>query len=220
MIAEGATDTLVEVVGVTHRYGTGARATTVLHDVTLSVAPGEIVALAGRSGSGKSTLCHLVAGVERPTSGSVRVAGRLATEVDDWAVVSLLPQTLGLCDELSVGENATLPALLRGEPGRTDLLDLLGLAALATRPGTQTSLGEQQRTAIARALVLSPRLAVLDEPTGHQDDEHVAFVVAAMDDARSTGTAVLVATHDPRVLVAATRVIRLDGGSIHPSLPT
>jgi ABC-type lipoprotein export system ATPase subunit len=208
------TEYLLEVTGVTHRPGRAGRAAAVLHDVSMRMAEGELVALAGRSGSGKSTLCHLIAGLDRPTHGSVAVDGRPARSVRDWAVVSLLPQHLALTPELTVGQNASLPAWLRGLPAGTELLDLLGLAHLADRLVTETSLGEQQRTAIARTLALRPRLAVLDEPTGHQDDDHVERVVAALSEINREGRAILVATHDERVLEAAHRVVHLDGGRI------
>lgn len=209
---------MLDVVDVTQSYGSGSDVAIVLHAVSVQVAAAEIVALAGRSGSGKSTLCHLIAGLERPAVGTIHVAGRPAHTIKDWAAVSLLPQRLGLADELTVAENVLLPRRLR--PGRAAatsadaLLAALGLASIAGRLATQTSLGEQQRTAIARALVLDPDLAVLDEPTGHQDDERVDLVLAALKLAQSAGTAILVATHDERILAAADRVVRLQSGRV------
>jgi ABC-type lipoprotein export system ATPase subunit len=191
---------------------------TVLHAVDLTVGEGRLVALAGRSGSGKSTLCHLAAGVEPPTEGRVLVDGRPATEVADWSVLSLLPQRLALVEELTVAENVRLPLLLCGDTdgaGRVDeLTRLLALEPLAGRSVTQTSLGEQQRTALARALVLGPRLAVLDEPTSHQDDERVGLVLDALAAARAGGTALLVATHDERVLAVADEIVELHDGEV------
>ena len=213
---------LLRVTGVTHRLGSRGAAP-VLHDIDLELDGAELVALAGRSGSGKSTLCHLIAGLGRPTSGSIRVLGRPADQVADWGCVALLPQRLALVEELSVLENAVLPAGLHASTGpgfaqRRELcallLDTLDLTHLSARPASQTSLGEQQRTALARALVLQPRLAVLDEPTGHQDDENVDRVLAAIAVARAGGTAILVASHDERVLEAANRVIPLRDGRI------
>ena len=209
---------MLDVVDVTQSYGSGSDVAIVLHAVSVQVAAAEVVALAGRSGSGKSTLCHLIAGLERPAVGTIHVAGRPAHTIKDWAAVSLLPQRLGLADELTVAENVLLPRRLR--PGRVAatsadaLLAALGLASIAGRLATQTSLGEQQRTAIARALVLHPDLAVLDEPTGHQDDERVDLVLAALQLAQSVGTAILVATHDERILAAADRVVRLQSGRV------
>jgi len=187
----------------------------VLSDVGFEVTEGQIAALAGRSGSGKSTLCHLVAGIARPSSGRVLVRGAAAEAVDDWQVRAFLPQRLAVAEELTVTENVALPLLVRGrEPAIDGLLDALDLQPVARRPATETSLGEQQRTALARALALDPALVVLDEPTGHQDDDHVELVLAALTAARERGAAVLVATHDERVLGAADRVLTLVGGRL------
>jgi ABC-type lipoprotein export system ATPase subunit len=205
---------LVRVRGVSHTRGTGAAATRVLHEIDLALAPAALVVLAGRSGSGKSTLCHLVAGIMAPTTGEVLVAGRPAHPVPDWAQVSLLPQRLALDPELTVAENVLLPAGLRGRRNGTDLLDRLGLTPIADRPARDTSLGEQQRTALARALVLGPAVAVLDEPTGHQDDEHVQLVLEVLSGAVRAGTLALVATHDPRVIDIAGVVVRMRSGHV------
>jgi ABC-type lipoprotein export system ATPase subunit len=194
-----------------HRVGHTRGTTRVLHEIDLSLAPATLAVLAGRSGSGKSTLCHLIAGVMAPTTGEVLVAGRPAYPVADWATVSLLPQRLALEPELTVAENVLLPAGLRGRSA-DGLLDRLGLAAVAGRPARETSLGEQQRTALARALVLNPAVAVLDEPTAHQDDEHVHLVLAALAAAVRTGTLAVVATHDQRVIDVADTVVRLSQG--------
>jgi len=201
---------VIRVDNVTHRQGT----VTILRDVSLSLGGAALVVLAGRSGSGKSTLCHLVAGVMRPSAGSVLVADGPAHRVRDWAVVSLLPQRLALAPELSVAENALLPARLRGRAVDPLLLESLGLDAIADRPVHETSLGEQQRTALARALVLGPSVAVLDEPTGHQDDEHVGLLLDALVTAARAGTLVLVATHDQRVIDVADETVRLRSGRI------
>ena len=205
---------LIEVRGVGHTRGAGATATRVLHDIDLSLSEAATVVLAGRSGSGKSTLCHLVAGLMPPTTGRVTVAGRPAHLVADWGEVALLPQRLSLDPELTVAENVLLPAGLRGRDAGADLLDRLGLTPIAGRPARDTSLGEQQRTALARALVLGPAVAVLDEPTGHQDDDHVQMVLDVLADTVRAGTLALVATHDPRVIDAADRVVRMRSGGI------
>ncbi len=201
---------VLQVRGVGHRRG----ATGVLEDIDLALPGATLAVLAGRSGSGKSTLCHLVAGVMAPTTGAVLVGGRPAHPAPDWATVSLLPQRLALDPELTVAENVLLPAGVRGRPPATDLLDRLGLTAIAGRPARDTSLGEQQRTALARALVLPSTVAVLDEPTAHQDDEHVHLVLDALGAAVRAGTLVLVATHDQRVIDTAGVVVRLRSGRI------
>jgi ABC-type lipoprotein export system ATPase subunit len=201
---------VLQVRGVTHAYGTA----TVLHDVWLDVEPGELLALAGRSGSGKSTLCHLAAGLERPGAGEVLVDGDHASGATDWSISALLPQRLALAGELSVAENALLPCWLRGVSPPEDLLASLALLEISQAASAKTSLGEQQRTALARALSLRPRLVLLDEPTGHQDDDNVVRVLDALTAAVDAGTTVVVATHDDRVLDAASRVVRLEGGRV------
>jgi ABC-type lipoprotein export system ATPase subunit len=205
-----------QVLRVEHvTYDVGAQRP-LLDDVSLDVAAGEVVALVGRSGSGKTTLCHLAAGLGRPTSGRVTVDEVAAHKVADWSTVALLPQRLGLVDELTVEQNVLLPLSAGGERAEHGVADALfsalDLDGLRGRVASRTSLGEQQRTALARTLVLRPRLGVLDEPTGHQDDEHVQLVVAALDVARAEGVALLVATHDDRLVDSADRVVRLAGG--------
>jgi len=202
---------IVDIVEVSHAG--------VLHDVSLTLAAAELAVLAGRSGSGKTTLCHLIAGIMPPSGGRVSVNDRPAHSVKDWAEVSLLPQRLALDPELTVAENVLLPAGLRGRPAETDLLDRLGLTPIAGRPARDTSVGEQQRTAIARALVLAPAVAVLDEPTAHQDDEHVQLVRDVLVEAVRAGTLAVVATHDPRVIEIAGRTVRLRSGRVVTSGP-
>ncbi|MGX6606509.1 ATP-binding cassette domain-containing protein [Micromonosporaceae bacterium Da 78-11] len=209
------TGPLVDVRSVGHTRGP----TRVLQDVDLALTRATTVVLAGRSGSGKSTLCHLIAGVMAPTTGQVLVAGRPAHPAPDWATVSLLPQRLALDPDLTVAENILLPAALRGHPAADDLLARLGLTAIAARPARDTSLGEQQRTALARALVLNPAVAVLDEPTAHQDDDHVHLVLDALAAAVDAGTLALVATHDQRVIAVADTVVRMRSGRIVPPPP-
>ena len=202
---------MISLRGVTHVRG----AETVLHEIDLSLSSAATAVLAGRSGSGKSTLCHLVAGLMRPTSGEVLVAGKAAFGRADWAAVSLLPQRLALEPDLTVAENVMLPSSLRGRPSSSvELLDQLGLASIAGRPARETSLGEQQRTALARALVLRPAVAVLDEPTAHQDDDHVQLILDALAAAVAGGTLALVATHDQRVIDAAGTVVHLRSGRV------
>jgi ABC-type lipoprotein export system ATPase subunit len=202
--------------GVELTYRSGSSTVTALHDIDLSVDAGETVCVAGRSGSGKSSLCHLAAGLELPTRGSVTVAGRPSHEVRDWALAACVPQQLGLIPELTVAETVSLPLARAGRPSThtAELLQRLGIEAISMRLIGDTSLGEQQRVALARALVLTPSLLVLDEPTGHQDDEHVGHVLDALSRAGDDGSAVLVASHDDRVLAVADRVVGLADGSV------
>jgi ABC-type lipoprotein export system ATPase subunit len=134
----------------------------------------------------------------------------------DWSRVAVVPQQHGLVPGLSVRDNVALPALRAGLADAVveEALAALDLTALERHEATATSLGEQQRTAIARALVLSPRLLVLDEPSGHQDAAHVDLLVAALGAAAAAGSAVLVATHDDDLIEAADRVVRLADGRV------
>ena len=200
----------VVVEGVTHVAGR----TTVLDDVSLTAETAALVVLSGRSGSAKTTLLHLMAGVRRPTRGSVVVLERPATDLHDWSLVSLTPQHSTVAGALSVRENVLLPAALRGQDVDEALIADLGLDAIADQPATGTSLGEQQRTGIARGLLLHPRVALLAEPTSHQDDENVERVLELLLRARSGGSTLVVATHDPRVSAVADVVIHLEGGRI------
>jgi ABC-type lipoprotein export system ATPase subunit len=210
--------TVLLVADVVHTYADGPHRLRALDGVTLGVGDGEMVCLAGPSGSGKSSLCHLAAGLEVADSGRVEVDGS-APAAPDWSVVSVLPQQHGLVSGLTVVENVALPARRLGLEREVDLeglLQSLDVRHLAGRLVSDTSIGEQQRTALARALVLGPRLAVLDEPTGHQDDEHVEAVLATVQAAAASGTAVLVASHDQRVAEATDRVVLLDSGRVVP----
>lgn len=226
------TGTVLEVRSVTHTYTLRhASAVTALHDVDLVAERGELVCVSGPSGSGKSTLCHLAAGLERPLHGTVRVSGHAPDRLRDWRMVAVAPQRHGLIPDLSVAENVWLPVHYgaghvseggahaseggaHGDGAVAAALELLDIAHIEGRMARQTSLGEQQRTAVARAIVLRPSLVVLDEPTSHQDDEHVDQVLEAFLAVREHGTALLVASHDERVMDVADRTVRLDEGRV------
>ncbi|HEX6335863.1 MAG TPA: ABC transporter ATP-binding protein [Jiangellaceae bacterium] len=219
------TGTVLDVHSVTHTYTLRhAAAVTALHDVDLVAERGELVCVSGPSGSGKSTLCHLAAGLERPLRGTVRVSGHAPDRLRDWRMVAVAPQRHGLIPDLSVAENVWLPVHygagyasegeVYGDGAVAAALELLDIAHIEGRMARQTSLGEQQRTAVARAIVLRPSLVVLDEPTSHQDDEHVDQVLEAFLAVREHGTALLVASHDERVMDVADRTVRLDEGRV------
>jgi putative ABC transport system ATP-binding protein len=188
---------MLEVDDVVKSYPRGTDLVHAVDGVTFRVLEGELVGLIGRSGSGKTTLLNLIAGWERPDRGWVshREGGTA------WRHLAVVPQKLGLLDDLTVRENIAYPARLLGEleeyRGRVDeLLERFGLDLLAERRPTETSVGEQQRTAIARALLLKPNLVVADEPTGHQDRGWTERVFAELRAACDDGTACLMATHD------------------------
>ncbi|GAA3629499.1 ATP-binding cassette domain-containing protein [Kineosporia mesophila] len=188
----------------------------VLKDVNLSAGPHALVALTGHSGSGKSTLCHLIAGFERPEQGAVTLDGTPTDEITDWSRIAVVPQRLALLPELTAAENLVMPVLAAGRTVSPDtvatLLERLGVDVLASRPVGQGSVGEQQRVAVARALLLGPSLMVLDEPTAHQDDDNTQRVIEAVLSVLAQGTLVIISTHDPRVLAHATQTLPLGTG--------
>ena len=200
-------------------YRRGREQVHALRGVSLEVHPGEVVALLGRSGSGKTTLLNCLLGWETPDSGSVRVSGAAAPGDASWSTVAVVPQRFGLLDELTLADNVALPARLAAtaDPREAALrtLDTLRLGHLADRMPDEVSLGEQQRTALARALVVRPQFLVADEPTGRLDEELSTHVLATLREVYAAdGTGVLIASHDPVVVAAADRVVRLGDGRV------
>lgn len=202
--AQPACTPLLDVSRVTKTYRRGPEEIHAVEDASLRLHSGELVGVMGRSGSGKTTLLNIVVGWERPDSGDVRFVADGAADPPDgllWADLSVLPQKFGLIEELTVRENVAYPMRLAPEVDGAgarihELLAELGLHELADRYPAETSVGQQQRTALARALVLSPRLLVADEPTGHQDAGWAAAVFEALRRATARGTCCLVATHN------------------------
>src|SRR5688572_7871110 len=199
-----------------------------LDRVELDVAAGEWVAIAGESGSGKSTLLNVVAGLDRPDAGEVRLDGHALDYADDDALALWRRRHLGfvfqafhLLPYLTVGENVALPLALLGAPAReraaraAALLASVGLAGFDARtPGTLSG-GEMQRAAIARALAHSPRLLLADEPTGNLDEAAAANVLDCLGAAvRDSGAAALMVTHSPLAAARAHRVLRLAHGRL------
>ena len=210
---------LLEARGLDKRYRRGAEWVHAVAGVDLALFPGELVALVGPSGSGKSSLLGLLAGWEPPDAGELAWAPAAAAGAPGWSELATVPQALGLLEDLTVRENVALPVRLRlgrrrAAEGRTEeLLGLFGLAELADRSPSETSLGQQQRAAVARALVLSPQLVLADEPSAHQDAAWVHDVFAALRQVvHDRGAACLVATHDPDALRFADRVLHLADG--------
>lgn len=198
------TPVVLEADGVSKSYGRGDEVIHALIGVHLEVRAGQIVGLLGRSGSGKTTFLNVVAGWEQPDAGTIRRPGG-AEAVPGWDQIAVVPQKLGLLDELTMRENIEYPARLTGRLSESaeliaELLEELGLTELADRSPKETSLGEQQRAAFARALVLRPALLLADEPTGHQDRGFMRRVFETLERAAARGTTCLVATHDEGVL--------------------
>ncbi len=214
--------------GLVKRFSRGVETVTALAGVDLTVAGGEFVALVGPSGSGKSTLLALLCGWETADSGSLQVGPGTDPAAQGWTELAVVPQALGLVPDLSLADNVLLPARLRGprpdragDPGplADRLMADFGLAHLADRYPHQASLGEQQRAAVARALVLRPALLLADEPTAHQDRGHADRLLDALQDAAADGTAVLLATHDEVAWSRADRVVSMRDGRLVEGAP-
>jgi putative ABC transport system ATP-binding protein len=219
----GAIETAVELAAVEKSFPTGAGTAAVLRGVDLQVVTGEVVAIGGPSGSGKTTLLTLIGGFERPDAGAITVAGRTpGVEAQTWADVAVLPQTLGLLDELTIAENVTLPIRLSAVEPRRDpheLMDRLGIDHLADRHPDEVSLGEQQRAALARAAVLEPSVLLADEPISHQNDDWASAMLLVLRLLADQGMACVLATHNPLAFEAAHRSLELRDGTLHPVAP-
>ena len=211
--------------GVVKVYGEGRAALRVLDGVDLDVGAGELVAVTGRSGSGKSTLLNIVGTLDRPDAGSVEVCGVRLDGAPESALAPLRRDRIGfvfqsfhLLPELTGLENVLLPARLNGrgpalERGRR-LVEQLGLGEAAERLPAVLSGGEQQRLAIARALVNDPRLVLADEPTGNLDTDSGVAVLRLLRAIADEGRAVLLVTHELEATRRADRVLRLERGRL------
>ena len=214
----------LEVCRVTKAYRRGRETVHALRGVDVCVEQGEVVVLLGRSGSGKTTLLNCVAGWETPDAGTVVVRDTPDARRTPWQQIAVVPQRFGLLDELTLAENVALPARLarlsEPEVRAAELLEELGLGLLAGRLPDEVSLGEAQRTALARALVVGPDLLVADEPTGRLDEALSAQVLARIRDrCHAEGTAALIASHDALATTYADRVIQLRDGLMVPVGP-
>jgi putative ABC transport system ATP-binding protein len=207
--------------GLHKTYRRGRERVHALRGVSIDVRPGEVVALLGRSGSGKTTLLNCLLGWETPDAGEVSVPGAAVPDQAPWTTVAVVPQRFGLLEELTLADNVALPARLAGLPDPRNAalaaLETFRLGALAGRMPEEVSLGEQQRTALARALVVRPAFLVADEPTGRLDEDLTTHVLATLrEHCAATGCGVLLASHDPVVIASADRVVRLHDGLVAP----
>ncbi len=226
----GSSAPLIEVVDVAKRYDGG---TAGLDGVTLRIGQGESVAVLGPSGSGKSTLLNLIAGLDRPTSGTVTVAGLRVDAMSETgsakfrrAQIGMVFQFFNLLDDLTALDNVLLPAQLAGadraEARRraVDLLAQLGLADRAAAYPGRLSGGERQRVAVARALINRPALLLADEPTGALDTASGQEVAALLREINRTGQTVVLVTHDRSLAGSvATRTVELVDGRVASDLP-
>jgi putative ABC transport system ATP-binding protein len=224
---------MLEFDDVVKSYGRGTTEVRALRGITLSVAPGEFVAVMGPSGCGKSTLLHLAGALETPSAGTIRVAGRELAALDASGRselrrrdVGFVFQRLNLIPALTAIENVMLPLELEGEPARAarlravEALEAMGLHEQLDRYPDDFSGGQQQRIAIARAVVGERQLLLADEPTGSLDTasgDEVIELIAALPGRQ--GTAVVLVTHEPRFASWADRVVFLRDGRIVDETP-
>ena len=218
------TEALVQLTGVHKRYGE----TVGLDGVDLTIMPGESVAVMGPSGSGKSTLLNIVAGLDRPTSGTVRVHGEDLTAMGEGALaryrrrrIGMVFQFFHLLDDLPVLDNVMLSARLIGTPYKQararalGLLDELGIAERKDAYPQQLSGGERQRAGVARALMNRPALLLADEPTGALDSRSGEQVMDLLLDLNQIGQTLLIVTHDQRLAErCASRVVQFEDGRV------
>jgi putative ABC transport system ATP-binding protein len=217
---------MVQIRGLGMRLASGGRSVTILDGVSFDVPAGQVAAIAGPSGSGKSTLLGLIAGLDRPTAGSIRVAGVEVTGLGEAALAHFRRDTIGyvfqsyhLIPTLTAAENVAVPLELAGAADALgharELLVAVGLGDRAHHYPVQLSGGEQQRVALARAVALRPPLLLADEPTGNLDSRTGAQIIELMLSLnRERGSTLLLVTHDPALTVHAERVIALRDGRI------
>jgi putative ABC transport system ATP-binding protein len=222
---------VVVATDVTRRYGSGDTAVDALRGVTLSIAQGKLTAVMGPSGSGKSTLMHILAGLDKPTSGSVSIAGTEITTLRDTDLTKLRRRHIGfvfqffnLLPMLTARENIVLPLSIAGEkPEKAffrDLIDKVGLGDRLTHRPAELSGGQQQRVAIARALVSRPTVLFADEPTGNLDSTTGHEILELMrNSVDAYGQTMVMVTHDAHAASIADRVLFLNDGLIVKDLP-
>jgi len=222
---------VVSAAEVTRRYGEGEAAVDALRGVSLEVKPGELVAVMGPSGSGKSTLMHLLAALDKPTSGTVLIAGQDVGSMNDSDVTKLRREHIGfvfqffnLLPMLNAEENIKLPLSIAGEKPDPEffenLLKRVGLADRRTHRPAELSGGQQQRVAIARALVSQPTVVFADEPTGNLDSKTGSEILELLrGSAEELGQTMVMVTHDAQAATIADRVLFLADGTIVEELP-
>jgi putative ABC transport system ATP-binding protein len=221
-----APPTVVSARDVVRRYGEGDTAVEALRGVSLDISRGRLTAVMGPSGSGKSTLMHILAGLDRPTSGGVTVAGEDITGMDDNQLTKLRRDHIGfifqffnLLPMLTAAENIALPLKLAG--GKPDpqwlaeLVEKVGLGDRLTHRPSELSGGQQQRVAVARALVSRPSVMFADEPTGNLDSTTSGEILTLLrDSVDSLGQTTVMVTHDAHAAAIADRVVFLADGDI------
>ncbi len=220
--------TLVEIKNLVKHYTRGDQIVPVLHDITLNIARGDFISLMGPSGSGKSTLLNLIAGIDKPTSGSLKIDGedisRLSEgDLADWRAsnIGFIFQFYNLMPVLTAFENVELPLLLTNlsKSQRRERVEMtLGMVGLSDRMDhypNELSGGQQQRVAIARAVVTDPTILVCDEPTGDLDRQSAADVLNMLKELNEKlGKTIVMVTHDAHAAEAAKRMVHLEKGEL------
>jgi putative ABC transport system ATP-binding protein len=217
----------VEAIGLARTYASGHTTVAALAGVTLGIRRGEFVAVMGPSGSGKSTLLNVVAGLERPTRGTIRVDGEDLAKLDEQALarhrskrVGMVFQAFNLLPRYRVLDNVALPLAFAGVPAAErikrarEILDRLGMSARAEHRSNELSGGELQRAAVARAVIAGPAILLADEPTGNLDSANGAALIALFEELHAHGQTVLLVTHDAQIASHAERTIRMRDGRI------
>jgi putative ABC transport system ATP-binding protein len=230
-VAERVPTAVVAARDLTRRYGEGDTAVDALRGVELDVQQEKLTAVMGPSGSGKSTLMHILAALDKPTSGTVWIAGTNVGELNDSETTKLRRQHIGfvfqffnLLPMLTAEENVVLPLTIAGEKPdkewREDLLKKVGLADRRTHRPAELSGGQQQRVAIARALISRPTVVFADEPTGNLDSKTSGEILELMrDSVESLGQTTVMVTHDPHAAAIADRILFLADGQIVRDMP-
>jgi putative ABC transport system ATP-binding protein len=211
---------------LTRRYGEGETAVDALRGISLDIERGRLTAVMGPSGSGKSTLMHILAGLDKPTSGAVTIAGNEITTMGDNELTHLRRKHIGfvfqfynLLPMLSAEENVKLPLSVSGEKVDggwfKELVAKVGLTGRLSHRPSELSGGQQQRVAVARSLVHRPTVVFADEPTGNLDSKSSAEILALLRDSTETyGQTIVMVTHDPRAAAIADRILYLADGLI------
>jgi putative ABC transport system ATP-binding protein len=211
---------------VARRYGEGDTAVDALRGVSLEIEPGRLTAVMGPSGSGKSTLMHILAGLDKPTSGTVTIAGEEITSMNDNELTRLRRKHIGfvfqfynLLPMLTAEENVKLPLSVAGvkadDAWFKQLMSKVGLTERLSHRPSELSGGQQQRVAVARSLIHRPTVVFADEPTGNLDSKSSAEILALLKDATEAyGQTIVMVTHDPRAAAIADRILYIADGLI------